>query len=117
MPDRCPESKDCKVVKEKEKVGSHAVLAGGRNLLSIKLVQNVHLYLDRVIDSSPLEKTNSEVVCAACFETRDHRQTTLFSYIFVVNKSEHQFRDQVVASCNFLECRKGSIKAQMIYMN
>ena len=117
MPDRCPESKDCKVVKEKEKVGSHAVLAGGRNLLSIKLVQNVHLCLDRVRDSSPLEKTNSEVVCAACFETRDHRQTTLFSYIFVVNKCEHQFRVQVVASCNFLECKKGSIKAQMIYMN
>lgn len=103
MPDCRPESKDCKVLKEEEKVGSHAVLAGGRNLVSIKVVQNVHLCLDRVRDSSPLEKTNSEVVCPA--------------YIFVVNKSEHQFRVQVVASCNFLECKKGSIKAQMIYMN
>ena len=67
MPDRRPESKDCKVLKEEGKVGSHAVLAGGRNLVSIKLVQNVHLCLDRVRDSFPLEKTNSEVVCAACF--------------------------------------------------
>ena len=64
-------------------------------------------------DSSFLEKTNSEVVCAACFETTTDRPPSV--HIFV-NKSEHQFRVQVVASCNFLECKKGSaIKAQMIY--
>ena len=64
-------------------------------------------------DSSPLENTNSEVVCAACFETTTDRPPSV--HIFV-NKSEHQFRVQVVASCNFLECKKGSaIKAQMIY--
>ena len=88
--------------------------SGGRNLVSIKLVQNIHLCLDRMGDSSFLEKTNSEVVCTACFETTTDRPPSV--HIFVGNKSEHQFRVQVVASCNFLECKKGSaIKAQMIY--
>ena len=118
MPDRRPESKDSwKCLKRRRKLAARSFSRRPQPRLDQAGAKYSSLPSPSETFIPSRKNKFWSSICAACFETRDHRQTTLFSYIFVVNKCEHQFRDQVVASCNFLECRKGSIKAQMIYMN